>query len=240
MVAVTVWNEFIEEQSDDEVQAIYPDGIHQVLAKGLRERGHEAQTATLDEPQHGLPEAVLDDTDVLVWWEHRAHEDVNDVVVDRVVERIYDGMGFVPLHSAHFSKPFKRLMGTPCSLTYRESRERERVWTVDQSHPITDEIDTSFVLPETEMYGEPFAIPTPDNLVFVSWFEGGEVFRSGCCYQRGNGRIFYFRPGHETYPVYHEPVVLDVIDNAVEWAVAETEYTVSEENISQLALENKH
>lgn len=240
MVAVTVWNEFIEEQSDDEVQAIYPDGIHQVLAEGLRERGHKVQTATLDEPQHGLPEAVLDDTDVLVWWEHRAHEDVNDVVVDRVVERIYDGMGFVPLHSAHFSKPFKRLMGTPCSLTYRESRERERVWTVDQSHPITDEIDTSFVLPETEMYGEPFAIPTPDNLVFVSWFEGGEVFRSGCCYQRGNGRIFYFRPGHETYPVYHEPVVLDVIDNAVEWAVAETEYTVSEENISQLALENKH
>lgn len=240
MVAVTVWNEFIEEQSDDEVQAIYPDGIHQVLADGLRERGHEVQTATLDEPQHGLPEAVLDDTEVLVWWEHRAHEDVNDAVVDRVVERIYDGMGFVPLHSAHFSKPFKRLMGTPCSLTYRESRERERVWTIDQSHPITDEIDTSFVLPKTEMYGEPFAIPTPDDLVFVSWFEGGEVFRSGCCYQRGNGRIFYFRPGHETYPVYHEPVVLDVIDNAVEWAVAETEYTVSEENISQPALENKH
>lgn len=237
MVAVTVWNEFIEEQRDDEVQSIYPDGIHAVLADGLRERGHKVQTATLGNPKHGLTEDILDDTDVLVWWEHRAHEDVDDAVVDRVCERIYDGMGFVPLHSAHFSKPFKRLMGTPCSLTYRESRERERVWTVDQSHPITDGIDTSFVIPETEMYGEPFAVPIPDELVFVSWFEGGEVFRSGCCYQRGNGRIFYFRPGHETYPVYHEPVVLDVIDNAVEWALPETEYTVSEENISQPSLE---
>jgi trehalose utilization protein len=237
MVAVTVWNEFIEEQTDDEVQSIYPDGIHEVLADGLRKRGHEVQTATLAEPQHGLTEDVLDETDVLVWWEHRAHEDVEDAVVDRVCERIYDGMGFVPLHSAHFSKPFKRLMGTPCSLTYRESRERERVWTVDQSHPITDGVDTSFVIPETEMYGEPFAIPTPDELVFVSWFEGGEVFRSGCCYRRGNGRIFYFRPGHETYPVYHESVVLDVIDNAVSWATPETEYTVSEENVSQPALE---
>jgi len=237
MAAVTVWNEFIEEQTDDEVQSIYPDGIHKVLADGLRQRGHEVQTATLAEPQHGLTEDVLNDTDVLVWWEHRAHEDVEDAVVDRVCEQIYDGMGFVPLHSAHFSKPFKRLMGTPCSLTYRESRERERIWTVDQSHPITDGIDTSFVIPETEMYGEPFAIPTPDELVFVSWFEGGEVFRSGCCYQRGNGRIFYFRPGHETYPVYHESIVLDVIDNAVSWAVPETEYAVSKENSSQPALE---
>jgi len=238
MVAVTVWNEFIEEQTNDEVKSIYPDCIHEVLAEGLRKRGHDVLTATLDEPEHGLTEEVLDDTEVLVWWEHRAHEDVEDAVVDRVCERIYDGMGFVPLHSAHFSKPFKRLMGTPCSLTYRESRERERVWTVDQSHPITNGIDTSFVIPETEMYGEPFAIPTPDELVFVSWFEGGEVFRSGCCYQRGNGRIFYFRPGHETYPVYHESVVMDVIDNAVRWAVPETEYTVSDENISQPALEN--
>ena len=232
MVSVTVWNEFIEEQTNDEVASVYPDGIHEILASGLRERGHEVRTATLDEPDHGLTPEVLDDTDVLVWWEHRAHEDVDDEIVDRVCDRIYDGMGFVPLHSAHFSKPFKQLMGTSCSLTYRESRERERVWTVDPTHPITAGLDDSFVIPETEMYGEPFEVPEPDQLVFVSWFEGGEVFRSGCCYQRGNGRIFYFRPGHETYPVYHEPVVLDVIDNAVEWAVPRTDHTVSHENRS--------
>jgi len=237
MVSVTVWNEFLEEQTNDEVASVYPNGIHEVLAAGLRDRGHDVRTATLDEPDHGLTEAVLDETDVLVWWEHRAHEDVDDEIVDRVCQRTYDGMGFVPLHSAHFSKPFKRLMGTPCSLTYRESRERERVWTVDPSHPITKGLDTSFVIPETEMYGEPFAVPEPDQLVFVSWFEGGEVFRSGCCYQRGNGRIFYFRPGHETYPVYHEPIVLDVIDNAVRWAVPRTDHTVSDENTSMESLE---
>lgn len=237
MVSVTVWNEFIEEQTNDEVASVYPDGIHEILASRLRERGHEVRTATLDEPDHGLTPEVLDETDVLVWWEHRAHEDVDDAIVDRICDRIYNGMGFVPLHSAHFSKPFKRLMGTPCSLTYRESRERERVWTVDPSHPITAGLDDSFVIPETEMYGEPFAVPEPDQLVFVSWFEGGEVFRSGCCYQRGNGRIFYFRPGHETYPVYHEPVVLDVIDNAVRWAVPRTDRTVSDENRSTKSLE---
>ncbi len=237
MVSVTVWNEFIEEQTNDEVASLYPDGIHEILASGLRDRGHEVRTATLDEPDHGLTPEVLDDTDVLVWWEHRAHEDVEDEIVDRVCQHVYNGMGFVPLHSAHFSKPFKRLMGTPCSLTYRESRERERVWTVDPSHPITAGLETSFVIPETEMYGEPFAVPEPDQLVFVSWFEGGEVFRSGCCYQRGNGRIFYFRPGHETYPVYHEPVVLDVIDNAVRWAIPPTDRTVSVDNEAVDSLE---
>lgn len=237
MVSVTVWNEYIEERTDDEVAAIYPDGIHTTLATALTERGHEVRTATLGEPDHGLTPEVLDDTDVLVWWEHSAHDDVDDGIVERVCRRVYDGMGFVPLHSAHFSKLFKRLMGTPCSLTYRESRERERMWVVDPTHPITEGLDTSFVIPETEMYGEPFAVPEPDQLVFVSWFEGGEVFRSGCCYRRGNGRIFYFRPGHETYPVYHEEVVLDVIDNAVRWAVPRTDRTVSYENVDVPAKE---
>jgi trehalose utilization protein len=237
MVSVTVWNEFIEERTDDDIAATYPNGIHELIASRLGERGHEVQTATLDEPDHGLTPELLDETEVLVWWEHRAHEDVDDEIVDRVCRQIYDGMGFVPLHSAHFSKPFKRLMGTPCSLRYRESGERERIWTVDPSHPITAGLDDSFVLPETEMYGEPFAVPEPDQLVFVSWFEGGEVFRSGCCYQRGNGRIFYFRPGHESYPVYHEPVVIDVIDNAVRWAVSRTDCEVAVDNTATGPLE---
>lgn len=218
MVSVTIWNEYVQERTEEDVAEVYPDGIHAVLASVLREREHDVQIATLDEPEHGLSSDVLDDTDVLVWWGHKAHEDVEEKIVKRVCERIYNGMGLVPLHSSHFSKLFKRLMGTPCSLDYRESGERERVWTVDPAHPVSEGLNKSFVIPETEMYGEPFAVPEPDRLVFVSWFEGGEVFRSGCCYHRGNGRIFYFRPGHETYPVYKEPVVQDVLDNAVRWA----------------------
>lgn len=232
MVSVTIWNEYVQEQTEDEVASVYPDGIHAVLSEALEQRGHDVRVATLDEPEHGLPPEVLDETDVLVWWEHRAHEDVQDSVVDRVCDRIYDGMGFIPLHSAHYSKLFKRLMGTPCSLDYRESGERERVWTVDPGHPITDGINRSFVIPETEMYGEPFAVPEPNRLVFISWFEGGEVFRSGCCYHRGNGRIFYFRPGHETYPVYREPAVQTVIDNAIRWATPKTNMGVDRENRS--------
>jgi trehalose utilization protein len=232
MVSVTVWNEYIQERSEDEVAAVYPDGIHEVLASALRERGHELQTATLDEPAHGLTDDVLAETDVLLYWGHRAHDEVRDSVVERVQNRIYDGMGFVPLHSAHFSKLFRRLMGTPCSLSYRESGERERVWVIDTGHPIAAGLEESFVIPETEMYGEPFTIPEPERLVFVSWFEGGEVFRSGCCYHRGNGRIFYFRPGHETYPIYKMTTVQDIIDNAVRWAAPGTDRDFPHENRS--------
>jgi len=218
MVSVTIWNEYIQERAEDEAAAVYPEGIHAVLRDALEGAGHDVHVATYAEPEHGLMAEVLDDTEVLMYWGHRAHDYISDEVVDRICNAVYNGMGFVPLHSAHFSKPFKRLMGTPCSLDYRESAERERVWTVDPGHPVADGLDESFVLPETEMYGEPFAVPEPDRLVFVSWFEGGEVFRSGCCYRRGAGRIFYFRPGHETYPVYKEPVVHEVLDNAVRWA----------------------
>lgn len=218
MVAVTIWNEYRHEREDEEVRELYPEGIHGVLAEALEERGHDVRTATLDEEDHGLTEEVLDDTDVLLWWAHIAHDEVADEVADRVVERVLDGMGFVPLHSAHYSKPFKRLMGTSCSLKWREAGERERLWTVEPGHPIAEGIDEQIVVPEAEMYGERFDIPQPDTLVFVSWFEGGEVFRSGCTYRRGDGRVFYFRPGHETYPVYHNEEIQQVLANAVEWA----------------------
>ena len=218
MVSVTVWNEFVHEQEDDAVAEVYPDGIHTAIAGGLAERGHETRTATLEEPEHGLIETALDDTDVLVWWGHVAHHEVADDVVDRVAERVHDGMGLIVLHSAHASKPFQRLLGTPCDLTWREADERERMWVVDPGHPIADGLDDALVFDEAETYGEPFGIPEPDRLVFTSWFEGGEVFRSGCCFRRGRGRIFYFRPGHETYPIYHRDDVQQVLDNAVRWA----------------------
>jgi trehalose utilization protein len=215
---VTVWNEFRQEHTDPPVRAIYPDGIHAAIAEGLRAAGFQVRTATLDEPEHGLTDAVLAGTDVLTWWGHIAHGEVSDEVVDRVQRRVLEGMGLVILHSGHFSRIFQRLMGTTCNLKWREAGEHERLWVVDPSHPIAEGVGEGFLIEHEEMYGEHFDIPEPDRLVFVSWFSGGEVFRSGCCFQRGRGRIFYFRPGHETYPTYFNPDVRRVIANAAAWA----------------------
>ncbi|QKS73161.1 ThuA domain-containing protein [Paenalkalicoccus suaedae] len=217
MMHITIWNENRHEQKNPEVKEIYPEGIHGQL-KSFLEGAHTVTTATLDEPEHGLTDEVLKKTDVLLWWGHLAHEEVSDEVVEKVRQRVLEGMGLIVLHSAHFSKIFKVLMGTSCDLKWREADETERLWVVDPSHPITEGIGEYIELEREEMYGEHFDIPAPDQLVFLSWFEGGEVFRSGCTYQRGNGRIFYFRPGHETYPTYHNDKVQRVIQNAVEWA----------------------
>ena len=217
-LTVTVWNENVHEQEDPEVAERYPDGMHGAIADFLDAAGHDAQTATLQEPEHGLDEETIAETDVLVWWSHAANHEVADEVAERVVEAVLDGMGFVPLHSGKNSKPFKRLMGTSCDIKYRHGGETERIWVVDPGHPIADGLDDHFEIPETEMYGEPYMVPEPDRLVFTSWFEGGEVFRSGCCYRRGRGKIFAFRPGHEEYPIFYQDEVLQVLDNAVDWA----------------------
>ena len=215
---VTVWNEFKVEQENEESRSIYPDGMHTVIANHLSAQGFMTRTATFHEPAHGLTQDVLDNTDVLLWWGHWLHKEVSDDVVDRVQKRVLDGMGLIVLHSGHESKIFMRLMGTSCDLKWREAGERERLWVVEPAHPIVAGLNHYIELPQTEMYGEPFRVPTPDVTVFISWFEGGEVFRSGCCYQRENGKIFYFRPGHETFPIYHNPEVMQVITNAVRWA----------------------
>ena len=215
---VTIWHEYRHEHHNEKVANIYPDGMHRALAAGLAPHGFEIQTATLDEPEHGLTHEVLDNTDVLTWWGHMAHGEVSDEIVDRVQERVLNGMGLIVLHSGHLSKIFQRLMGTGCMLKWREADEKERIWVVDPSHEICAGLPEYIEIPEAEMYGEHFDIPPPDTLVFVSWFEGGEVFRSGCCYQRGQGKVFYFRPGHETYPIFHMPVVHQVIANAINWA----------------------
>jgi trehalose utilization protein len=215
---VTVWNEFRHERTNPQVASVYPHGIHEALAGPLRQAGHEVRTATLDEPEHGLGNEVLATTDVLLWWGHKAHDEVRDEVALRVQARVLAGMGLIVLHSGHFSKPFKRLMGTSCDLKWRVADERERLWLVAPGHPIAAGLPERIEVEPEEMYGEHFDIPPPDELVFVSWFEGGEVFRSGCCFRRGQGRIFYFRPGHETYPTYHQPLVQQVIGNAVGWA----------------------
>jgi trehalose utilization protein len=220
-IRVTVWNEYRHERQNKEIAAIYPEGIHGAIAKYLRTLPDlEVCTATLDEPEHGLTDDVLAATDALIWWGHMAHGAVSDAVVDKVQARVLDGMGLVVLHSGHFSKIFKQLTGTTCNLKWREAGEKERLWVVDPSHPIAEGLGEYFEIEHEEMYGERFDIPQPDALVFVSWFPGGEVFRSGCCFNRGRGKIFYFRPGHETHPTYYQPEVLRVIGNAVRWAAS--------------------
>jgi len=218
-IRVTVWNENRHEKTDKRVAEVYPKGIHGAIADFLsQEPDIEVRTATLDEPEHGLTKEVLDSTDVLIWWGHMAHHEVQDEVVDRVYQRVLNGMGLIVLHSGHFSKIFRKLMGTSCDLKWREAGEKERIWVVEPGHPIAEGLGEYFEIPHTEMYGERFDIPAPDTLVFISWFAGGEVFRSGCCYHRGKGKIFYFRPGHETFPIFYQPEVQRVIKNAVKWA----------------------
>jgi trehalose utilization protein len=216
---VIVWNEYRHERKNAAAAALYPRGIHEAIAEPLRALpNHHVRTATLDEPEHGLSQETLDATDVLIWWGHNAHNEVDDTVVKRVQRRVLEGMGLIVLHSAHHSKLFKALMGTHCSLKWREATDKERLWVVNPAHPIAAGLPEHFELPAEEMYGEPFGIPEPNQLIFISWFTGGEVFRSGATWQRGNGHIFYFRPGHETYPSYYNPHVQRVIANAVIWA----------------------
>jgi trehalose utilization protein len=216
---VTVWNEFQHEKENERVRSIYPEGIHVALAEGVARWGDfDIRTATLDQPEHGLSQEVLDTTDVLIWWGHKAHDQVEDAIVERVWQAVLSGMGLIVLHSGHASKIFVRLMGTNCSLRWREAAERERLWNVAPSHPIMEGVGDFLEVEPAEMYGERFDIPKPDELLMISWFQGGEVFRSACTWQRGNGRVFYFRPGHETYPVYHNDEVLRIIANGCRWA----------------------
>ena len=220
MIRVTVWNEYEHERNEERVAKVYPKGIHGAIAEFLgREQDIEVRTATLDQPEHGLTQDVLDSTDVLIWWGHMAHEKVSDEVALRVKKRVLEGMGFIALHSAHASKPFLLLMGTNTgTLRWRENDELQRYWVVAPGHPIVAGLGEYFEIPRDESYGEYFDIPQPDLQVFISWVQGGEVFRSGCCWRRGAGRIFYFQGGHETYPIYYQSEVQRVIVNAIHWA----------------------
>ncbi|MGP9695253.1 ThuA domain-containing protein [Brachybacterium sp. AOP25-B2-12] len=221
---ITVYGENRHEKQDASVQALYPEGMHTAIAHGLEAtlgnlgQGTEIRIALLDDIETALTDEVLAETDVLTWWGHMAHDDVPDEVADRVVRHVHDGMGLLALHSAHYAKPFKKLMGTTCNLRWRNEGDEELVWTVNGSHPIAEGVPHPIVIPAQEMYGEMFDIPAPDELVFVSSFTGGEVFRSGCCFRRGKGKVFYFSPGDQEYPVYHQSEIQRVLANAALWA----------------------
>jgi len=218
-IRVTIWNEFRHEKSNPKAAEIYPQGIHEAIARHLRGNANlEVTTATLDEPEHGLTDERVKNTDVLVWWGHLAHDDLQDLIVARCYIRVLEGMGLIVLHSGHFSKLFRKLMGTSCDLKWREANDSEILWVTRPGHPILQGIEDHFILKDEEMYGEYFDIPEPQETILVSSFTGGEVFRSGCTWMRGAGKIFYFRPGHETHPTYHDKNILTIIENAVRWA----------------------
>ena len=216
MTRIAIFNEFLHEKTDERVQAVYPNGIHNALADFLRADDVTITCYTLDNVEE-ITEEALDNTDVMLWWGHMGHAKVPDEVAIRVRDAVLKGMGMVFLHSAHHSKPFRLLMGTSCNLTWREDGDSERIWTIQPAHPIAQGIGRYFVLPHVETYGEPFTIPNPDDVIFIGNYEGGEVFRSGCTFHRENGRIFYFQPGHETFPIFYDKNVQTIIRNAVNW-----------------------
>ena len=218
---VTVWNENYHEKKKPQILDMYPGGLHGYIASFLKDDDIEVRAVTLDDEAQGLPDDVLDDTDVLIWWGHIKHKEVEDDLVEKIHTRVLAGMGLICLHSAHNSKIFKKLMGTSCSLKWRD-HSRERIWTIAPAHPIAEGIDETFVLEDEEMYGEFFDIPTPDDVIFLGWYNSGEVFRSGCTFTRGNGKIFYFQPGHETNPAFRNENVQKIIKNAVRWACPAT------------------
>lgn len=218
-IRVTIWNEYRHEKSDDCVKQIYPEGLHAKIKEMLSfDSDLEITLASLDEPEQGLPEELLNNTDVLLWWGHMAHGEVSDELADRVAYRVINGgMGFIPLHSAHESKPFRRIIGTAGNLSWG-SEQPEIIWNLFPNHPIANGLPEHFALESEEMYGEPFLVAQPDELVFAGWYKHGNIFRSGMCFYRGIGRIFYFQPGHESVPTYHNENVIHVIDNAIHWA----------------------
>lgn len=239
---VTVWNEGVHDKRDRKVMDIYPEGMGKAIAGYLAEQPGIAsvRVAELGDKGQGLTDTILAKTDVMTWWGHCAHDQVTDENAAKVKQCVLEGMGLVVLHSGHFSKVFKSLMGTGCDLKWREIGEKERLWVVDPAHPIAEGLSEYFELPHTEMYGEHFDIPQPDQLVFISWFEGGEVFRSGCCWHRGLGKVFYFRPGHETLPIYHNETVLRVIYNGIRWAAPSGLKKVVRGNVQPLENVNRN
>ena len=217
MLRVAIYNEYVHERQEERVAQVYPQGIHAALADAVRADDVTVRCFTLDTVEE-ITDALLDETDVLIWWGHMAHHRVPDAVAERLRNAVQKGMGAIFLHSGHHSKPFRLLMGTSCNLTWREDGDMERVWVINPAHPITQGLGRWFTLPNVETYGEPFGIPTPDEVVLMGWYEGGEVFRSGCTFHRENGRIFYFQPGHETFPIFYDENVIRVLRNAVRWA----------------------
>lgn len=217
MIRVTVWNEYVHEREYEGIAKVYPKGIHGCIADFLdTDEDITVRCATLDMEKQGISEEMLRNTDVLIWWAHARHEEITDENVRLIQEAVLGGMGLIALHSAHYSKIMKALMGTTMSLNWRNN-DSETLQCVKPLHPIADGVPAVIDIPREEMYSEWFDIPKPDDIVFEGTFSRGERFRSGVTFTRGYGKIFYFQPGHEEYPIYFMPGIQRIITNAVHW-----------------------
>lgn len=219
---VTIFTEFNASMESEEAKVSYPEGMNACLYDFIsKEHDVKMIVHSKDDDGSELTEEILKNTDVLIWWGHWYHGLVSDDVINMVADYVNRGMGFIALHSAHESKIFQKLVGTSGALSWREMGENERLWIIERNHPIVAGIeDTHIDIEHEEMYGEPFSIPAPDELVLISWFKGGEVMRSGCVFNRGYGKIFFFRPGHETLPTYKHAQVQRIVLNAIEYVKA--------------------
>ena len=217
-INVVIWNEFRHEKVKEKVQVLYPNGLHATIKEFLSsDEELDITLAALDDPYQGLPDELLEKTDVLVWWGHAAHAEVDDELVKKIQARVYAGMGFVALHSAHHSKPFKAIVGTNGNLSWGRN-QKEVIWNLMPQHPIAAGIPDHFTIDCEELYCEPFYIPQPDALVFGAWYEDGYIFRAGACFLRGAGKVFYFQPGHESCKSFYNPYVQKIIANGIHWA----------------------
>jgi len=217
---VVVWSE-----GTASADKAYPKDINTAIADGLRKNltGWKIETATITDPDQGCSEASLSKCDVLIWWGHKRHDDVKDENVARIVRRVKEGgMGFIAVHSSHFAKPNKKLMGTACSwAAYENDGCKCKVVIKDPNHPIVQGVK-EFTLPEIERYSEPYQVPTPESVplngIYVYPDGKEEPTRLGLCWTIGKGRMFYFVPGHETYHDFYLEPVQKIMANAVNWA----------------------
>jgi trehalose utilization protein len=202
-----------------EPAGVYPEGINGAIAKYLRTLPNlEVRAASINDPEQGIAKSALDSTDVLIWWAHRTHKEIDDGRALEAVRQIRErGLGFIAIHSAHYAKIFKMILDSACDLGgWRVGGKPESLKCVAPTHPIAQGVG-DFTIPHTEMYNEPFKVPPPEATIFLSTWEGGEEFRSCNTWTAGRGRVVYFRPGHETYPIYFQEKPLRVIANAVLW-----------------------
>lgn len=215
-VNALVWSEGTEPED------VYPRGVRGPIADYLSEETDiEARTRSIEDEDQGVSGDDLEWADVILWWGHLRHDDVTDETVDRIEEHVREnGVGFVSLHSAHYARPYKRLIGMSGDLGGHRltDDESEYVEVCAPDHPIAEGVD-DFTLPEVEMFGEPYDIPEPETVVLHSEYsEGDEEFRSGVTFEFGEGRGFYLRPGHEEFEIYLDDNIQRIVTNATRWA----------------------
>ncbi len=201
-------------------KATYPDDVDGALGQYLgRMEDLRIARARLDDPNAGLSDAELDATDVVVWWGHLRHDDLPADRSRAIVDRVKAAkIGFVALHASCGSRPFRGLMGTTCEPGgWRDDGRPERIEFKAPDHPIARGVEP-FTIPQSAMFAEPFEVPAPESVVFVSNWGPGETFRSGLTWTVGKGRVAYLRPGHDALPVFFHPSVRKVIANAARWA----------------------